>query len=445
MPHTSQVNPDPARPGPIDSAALTLLHELFPGRLAPSDRWGLGKVRALLATAGHPEQSFPAIHVGGTNGKGSVSAMVDSVLRTAGLEVGLYTSPHLVRFNERIRVSGVPVTDDVLARTARGLASAVDEVNPAFFELATAVALSAFRDAHVDVAVMEVGLGGRLDATNVVQPLVTAVTNIGLDHSDLLGETYASVAREKAGIAKPDVPFLTTEADPEVRRVLCERAEALGGLHKTFQRDQIRWVEQDGAFPQVEIPDTRWGPLRFRAPLRGGHQALNVLLATRMLECAPEAWGLSGQIVQEGFACASWPGRLDFRTARDRTWLFDIAHNPEGTQSLLDALPILAVDPPLTLLFGVLADKNWRSMLRVLAPVLGRVVLCEPPSVPPSRRWNPAEALAWLEDRGIDAVWDPDFAGAVDRVAGGEGPLLVTGSVHTVGDAFVELGIEPFP
>ena len=446
MSETAQAVPS-IGPGPVDSAALTVLHDLFPGRLAPSERWGLGKVRALLASAGNPERTFPTLHIGGTNGKGSVSAMVESVLRSAGYRTGLFTSPHLIDFNERIRVEGRPAPETILRDAASAFAAVVESENPAFFELAAAVAFRVFAEQQIDIAVVEVGLGGRLDATNVIDPLAVAVTNIGLDHSALLGNTHEAVAREKAGIAKPGIDFLTTETDAAVRATLCARAEALGARPASFGPAEIVWVEGGPSRgPRARVGETRWGPLEFVPALRGRHQALNTLLAIRLLERLPERFALTAETVVRGLEATRWPGRLDLRVREGRPWLFDIAHNPEGAVSLADSLGGFGLPRPCTLLFAVLADKEWRSMLPALAPHVERIVLCQPPSVPPSRRWNPMHAWEWIrETLGRDALLEPDFARAVALAGEGEGSCLVTGSVHTVGDTFDQMGIRPFP
>jgi len=373
--------------------------------------------------------------------------MVESVLRRAGYRTGLFTSPHLIDFNERIRVEGRPVSEEVLRHAAAAFGHVVESENPAFFELATAVAFRIFAEREIDIAVVEVGLGGRLDATNVIDPLATAVTNIGLDHSDLLGGTHDAVAREKAGIAKPGIGFLTTETDESVRATLCARAEALGGRPASYDRSEIEWIEGGpNARPRARVRQTRWGALEFEPALRGQHQALNVLLAIRLLETLPEGFVLSAADVVQGLEATRWPGRLDLRVRSGHPWLFDIAHNPEGARSLASSLDGFGLPQPCTLLFAVLADKDWMSMLPALSPKVEHVVLCEPPSVPPSRRWNPFVAQDWLrEELGREVVLEADFGRAVDLAGAGAGSCLVTGSVHTVGDTFHALGIEPFP
>ncbi|MCA9736458.1 MAG: bifunctional folylpolyglutamate synthase/dihydrofolate synthase [Gemmatimonadetes bacterium] len=395
---------------------------------------------------GRPERAFASVHVGGTNGKGSVSALVASALRAAGHRVGLYTSPHLVRFEERIQVDGRPLATDLLQSVAGRLAPAVDAFDPAFFEAATALAFTAFREEGVEIAVVEVGLGGRLDATNVLEPLIAGVTNVGLDHAEFLGDTHASVAREKAGIAKPDVPFLTTEADPSVRAVLMERARALGARTLAVDASELGDLRWTGRGLDARVERSGWGALDVWTPLPGAHQALNLLLAVRLLDLLPERWRPDRDALQQGLARTVWPGRLDLRTVRGRPWLFDVAHNAEGIEALARALPTFGLPRPTLALVGILGDKPWRSMLERLGPLVDRALLVEPPSAPASRRWVPRDVEAWRGRADLPGVvWGGDLAAMLDAVGPDVASVLVTGSAHTVGDAFGLLGIEPWP
>ncbi|MEZ4414242.1 MAG: Mur ligase family protein [Gemmatimonadota bacterium] len=431
--------------GPVDPATRTLLHELFPGRLAPAERWGLGKTRALLSAVGGPQRSFATVHVGGTNGKGSTSAMVASALSAAGHRVGLYTSPHLVRFNERIQVDGRPVADDVLARVADGFASVVDEVDPAFFELSTALAFKTFQELGVEIAVVEVGLGGRLDATNVLDPLAVGVTNVGLDHREYLGDTLESVAREKAGIAKRDTVFLTTASVPAVRSVLSARAEALGARVRILEPGELTVRSGEPLQLRAVLEESRWGSVELDLPLAGAHQALNLLLALRLLEALPDRWCPARHALVRGIHQTRWPGRLDLRRHDGSAWIFDIAHNPEGIEALARSLPDLGLELPLRAVVGILGDKDWRSMLEGLAPLAQRLFLTQPPSAG-GRRWNLEEVAGWVATRPwADRVEvAPEFTELLSSPHLRGGTALVTGSAHTVGDAFAVLGFEPF-
>ncbi len=302
-------------------------------------RMELDTMRAACARVGHPERALPVVHVAGTNGKGSVCAMVEAIARAGGLRTGLYTSPHLCRFAERIRVDGLPIDDTTLAP----LLSRALDVEPAlsFFEAATLAALLAFRDARVDVAVLEVGLGGRLDATNVVPaPRAAAITRIALDHTDRLGSTLADIAREKAGIAKPGLDIVLGPMPEDLRSVIDAVARSVGATTSTVDRV----------------------PAPARVGLDGDHQKDNARVAAVL----GARIGASPAAIAEGIAGARWPGRLE----RIGPFLLDAAHNPDGAEALARHVRALGLPPgEVGLIFGALADKDWRRMLDALTPL----------------------------------------------------------------------------
>ena len=421
-----------------------LLDRLFP-RLTGGIRWGLDRTRRLLSAVDDPHLDYPAIHIGGTNGKGSVAAMLESVLRSDGRRTGLYTSPHLVDFRERIRIAGAPIAEDALLDAARSLWPAVEAEAPSFFEAATVIAFLALSRARVDVAVVEVGMGGRLDSTNVVAPAVSVITNVTREHAQYLGDTIGEIAGEKAGIIKRGVPLVTGETDPEVLAVLERRAAEEGAEVHVVPAPAAR-IGRGGT--ELTL-DTVWGRLELRLPLAGRHQASNLAVAVRALELLPEPLRPSADAVVEGVAATEWPGRLQLERVGDATWLFDVAHNAAGVRSLLDSLPDLAPDPPLVALVGVLGDKDWDRMLPPLFERSDAVILAEPPSAPEGRRWDPEAVLATVAGgrrAAVAAEVVRPFAAAVaeaGRRAGG-GTVLCTGSVHTVGDAMLALGVAPF-
>src|SRR5688500_2691643 len=268
-----------AADAPLDYPRL--VRELFP-RLTGGIRWGLDRTQRMLADAGDPQRAYPVIHVGGTNGKGTVCAVAESVLRAAGLRTGLYTSPHLTSFRERVRVNGAPISEAALLASANRLWPSIEREAPSFFEATTAIAFDAFARAGVDVGVVEVGLGGRLDATTVVAPEVAVVTHVTIDHVDFLGSDPAGIAREKAGIAKPGVPFLTAEPDDALFAVMAEEAEKVGAvIHRMADRAEI--VEHGIGGTRFRAR-TLWGDVDALLPLAGAHQATNALLALRALE-----------------------------------------------------------------------------------------------------------------------------------------------------------------
>lgn len=417
-----------------------LLDRLFP-RLTGGIRWGLGRTRRLLAGCGDPHLSYPTLHIGGTNGKGSVAAMIEAVLRQDGPRTGLYTSPHLLDFRERIRIAGDPIEEAALLEVAGTLWPAIVEEAPSFFEATTAIAFLALARAGVDVAVVEVGMGGRLDSTNVVAPMVTAITNVARDHAQYLGVDLASIAGEKAGIVKAGVPLVTAERDPDVLAVLRARCTATGSPIHEVDVPGAR-VDRHGTAVELE---TVWGRVGLRVPLAGRHQAANLAVAVRVLELLPEPLRPRLESVVEGLSMTRWPGRLQVERVGDVDWVLDVAHNAAGVESLVTALPDLRPVRPLVALIGVMGDKDWDRMLPPLFDVADTVILAEPPSAPAERRWDPEAVLAAIGGMRPARVVRP-FAAAVREAAEAAvgGTVLCTGSVHTVGDALLALGIRPF-
>ncbi|MBI4503441.1 MAG: bifunctional folylpolyglutamate synthase/dihydrofolate synthase [Gemmatimonadetes bacterium] len=378
--------------------------------------WSLRPTQAILERLGHPERQFPVVHVGGTNGKGSVCHLVYRTLRQAGFRVGLYTSPHLVDVRERFIADERPIPEDAFSAWVDAILPAVEESGASFFEATTAVAFADFAARGVDIAVIEVGLGGRLDATNVVEPLVSVVTQIARDHTDYLGESLAGIAREKAGIAKPDRPLIIGETNPDLVGVMAEVARAAGARVVTV------------------APEARYGqPLGLYGPF----QRRNAAIAKRALEELPSGLRPSDECVSQAFAATSIPGRFDVRGK----WIFDVAHNSNGVDAMLEALAELQPRRPVHALVAILRDKDWRPMLRKLRHAVDRVWLTEPPTAPDERRWNLSEVVAAV---GPDFLVQSDFERALQDVQSGAARVLVTGSFHTVGDALARLpGFAP--
>ena len=367
---------------------------------------------------GHPERQFPTVHIGGTNGKGSTCAFAAAELAARGFRVGVYTSPHLVSVRERVVVDGVPIGEDAFAEWTSFLKPHIERVDASFFEAATALAFADLAARGADIAVVEVGMGGRLDSTNVLTPLVSAVTKIALDHTEYLGPDLASIAREKAGIAKPGVPFVTGERDPAVRRVLLDEAKRRGAT-------------------RVVLADTEAPPTRSLG-LRGAYQRANAWVALAALNELPPPFGPVGEHWPASFVDAYVPGRFEGRGR----WIFDVAHNPDGMDAVVAALREYRPPRPLHALVGIRNDKQWRAMLARLAPEVDRLVLTIAPSVAAERRWLAEEVAAWAGERAV--AWEPDFARAVETVQEGAETMLVTGSFHTVGDALARLpGFAP--
>ena len=393
-------------------------------------KFGLGTTRALLGELGNPEAVMPLVHVGGTNGKGSVCTLLASVLREAGWRVGLYTSPHLVSFRERIRVDGEPIGEEAVAMWTERLKPLIRRRAATFFEATTAIALADFAARGAEIGVIEVGLGGRLDSTNVIRPLVSAVTKIELDHMKYLGETLDSIATEKAGIAKPGAPFVIGETRSELVETLRREAKCFMARMDRSARPDIRVVP----------PEYRWeGPLS----LLGPHQRRNAAVAHGILMALPAPYRPTQAQVAAGFGVARIPGRLD----RHGQWLFDVAHNPDGIGALVRAIRALDPPRPLHALVSILGDKAWPEMLVLLDQVIDRGVLTLAPTAA-NRGWDIEWLRDWLRDPNrppARAAWTlvPDFREAIATAETGAATVLVTGSFHTVGDVMAVLGLAP--
>jgi len=380
-------------------------------------RPGLETTRRLLSSLGHPETAFSVIHVAGTNGKGSTAAFAESLLRAAGVRTGLYTSPHLSRFTERVRVDGVEIS----AATAAALLDEVFAIagEATFFEVVTAMALLAFARAGVKVAVLECGLGGRFDSTNVITaPLSTVVTGIAADHLDVLGPTLADVAREKAGIWKPGVPAVMACDDPAARLVLRSTATVVGAPISEWGVDLSLDEAGDYVGPG--------GPLgRLTVGLRGAHQRRNAGLALAAVSLAADRGGflISDENRRTGLRDVRWPARLEL-LAPDV--LVDAAHNAKGATSLAVELPAIAAGRPITLVVGVVADKDARAILAPLLPLAARIVCTTPPS---PRALSAGDLAALCQG---ETVSDPTEALATAR--DGRSLVVGCGSIFLVGE-----------
>jgi len=418
-------------------------------------RPGLETIRRLLELVGDPQTRVPTVHVGGTNGKGSTAAMLAAILRAAGYRTGLYTSPHLVSFTERIRVDGVPIGEGEVARLTAELSEAcagrfVESASlpppgqlphPTFFELTTAMAFLHFVRQGAAAAVIEVGMGGRLDATNVIRPRAALLTNVGFDHREYLGETVEEIAQEKAGIIKPSMPVLTTAdgAALEVfRRVAAERGAPLAAVAELY-RWRLRDAGISGIVFDLEGPGGRYEGLRI--PLPGRHQVGNAVLAVAAAKrLAADGFRVQPDAIREGLSAVRWPGRLQVLPGAPRI-ILDGAHNPPGAQALGEFLADRRGDlGRLVLVFGVLKDKDWRTMLPRLLPAADALVLTRPPS---DRREDP-EAIRATLPATLPVSVQPEVADAIAAardLAGPGGTVLVTGSLYTVSAALRALGL----
>ena len=366
-------------------------------------RPGLGRIRALLRTIGRPERAYPSIIVAGTNGKGSTSATLASILNAAGYRTGLYTSPHLVDIRERWMIGGAMIEPALLERSIELLRAASERIGitPTYFEALTLVAFIAFREAQCELAVLEVGMGGRLDATNVVRPIAAMITPIGFDHTEYLGTTLRKIAAEKAGVIHRGAIVLTSNDDPVVLNVLRKRAEKFGNAFH---------VVGDG----------------HATPLRGAFQERNVGLAVR----AARELGIAEDAIERGVAATKWRGRLEHATLAGKDLWIDGCHNAHAAEAIA---PFIAahVAPPRLLVFGIMNDKDVKRVAAVLFPLFEAIITTEP--YPP--RSTAAEKLAQLA-HGIDVIAEPDPRRALARaLASSQRSIVVAGSLYLAGAA----------
>ena len=387
-------------------------------------RFGLERITEALERLGRPQERFPAVHIAGTNGKGSTAAMVESCLRAAGVHAGLFTSPHLCRFTERIRVDGQEIGKrDVVRLAEQALAEGLT-----FFEVVTAMAICAFAEQGVDLAVMETGMGGRLDATNVVRPVVCVLTHVGLDHTEVLGPDLATVATEKAGIFKPGVPVVSAPPpSPEVEDVVRRRCAELEAPLYIMDRD-FR-LEVDGEDSVFRMDD--WTLRGFTPALPGTHQRQNAALCLAALGCLRRrGWRLEDDHVRRGLADVRWPGRLEWV---DDQHLLDGAHNPDGAEAL--ARELSSSGRRFCLVLGTNGPRDAAPLVEPLLALADQVVFTRPRS---DRALDP-EQLARMFPGAVAA---PDLAAAL-ALARADLPRLITGSLYLVGEARALLAGEP--
>ena len=412
-------------------------------------KFGLESIQILVESLGHPERAFRTVHVAGTNGKGSVTAMLDAALGAAGLRTGRYTSPHLLDLTERFVVDGRSVGRDALVEvvghlrdlTEKLLAAGALHAQPTFFEVTTAAALELFRRANVDIATLEVGLGGRLDSTNVITPVVAAITSIALDHERYLGNTIAAIAGEKAGVIKPGVPVVigrvSREADAVIDAVARERGATVVRAADGVVFERVR--QPPGAAPRIRLqtPARDYGDVTIA--LRGSHQIDNAIVAVRILELLDgKGIRVPTQAVVEGLMHVSWPGRLESRVLSDgRELIMDAAHNPAGAATLANYLGEAFDDKP-PLVFAAMSDKDIRGMFDALLPRVSAVVVTRTSS---SRSADPEvlgrHAVAVAPHASV--IVRPVLADALDSAWKLSPRIVVAGSIFLLADVMKHL------
>ncbi|KPJ75932.1 MAG: FolC bifunctional protein [Deltaproteobacteria bacterium SG8_13] len=394
---------------------------------------GLDTMRRLLDGLGHPEAAFQAIHVAGTNGKGSVAAMVASVLRQKGIRTGLYTSPHLVRFNERIVIDGRPINDHQVLQAYRRVRSAAQtDREPTFFECTTAMALAEFARCEVEWAIVETGMGGRLDATNILAPALSVITNISLEHREYLGNTIRAIAYEKAGIIKPDTPVVTGIRQPSaVAQVEAAAAKNRAPLFRLGKDFRVR-RHPNGSFTYSGI-DRTWQQMK--TSLAGSHQAENAGLALAACEVLHRlGLELSPDQIRSGLLQTSWPGRLEV-VSTEPFVLLDGAHNLTAARNLARHLQTRLSERSITLVVGILDDKPYRGMLQAMVPVCRKVIVTRPrigrglpvdTLLQVARKMNPrTQAVGDVKQALLQAM----------AAAGPNDAVVVAGSLYVVGEA----------
>ncbi len=398
--------------------------------------FGLTQVERILKAIGDPHREVQAIHIGGTNGKGSTAAMMASILQKEGYRVGLYTSPHLIQFTERIRVNGKEIEKEEVAALAGWMRERIEEadITPpfTFFDFTTAMALYYFTQRMVDLAVLEVGLGGRLDSTNIVDPLLSIITNISKDHEAYLGKSILKIAGEKAGIIKKGRPLITAATQPHVLRLFSKICRERGSLYFRVGKD-FRYIgTEDGDFHYEGLHRKLWG---LHLNLRGFHQVVNATTALGAMEVLEDlGYPVSADAMVEGLREVGWPGRLEIVTSSPKVVL-DGAHNPAGALVLRESLKKAFQYQHLILIIGVMKDKDIESILHLLAPLADHIILTKPNN---DRAATPALLKKALGKNGKRAEIIEDLKEAIERglsITGQEDLLCITGSLYTVGEA----------
>jgi dihydrofolate synthase/folylpolyglutamate synthase len=386
---------------------------------------GLDRIAEAAEIRGHPERALRYVHVAGTNGKGSVSAMLESVLRAAGYRTGQFASPHLQRYVERVRIDGRPISEREAAKRIEELRADTRLPPLSFFEYTTLLAFEAFRDACCDIVVLEVGLGGRLDSTNIVTPEASVITNISLEHQRILGDTLAKIAREKAGVLKPGVPCIVGARGTSVRRAISARASAL--------HSPLRWIDHDFESEwhdrslSVRVGDRQWTGLRLG--LRGNYQGDNAACAlATLVELGECGFDVSDEHIHTGLKRAKWPGRLEWHSGHP-AFLFDAAHNATGCETLARYLDEREFPGRVVLLFGAMRDKDHRRMLAAFDGRVDRRIY----TAPEIDRSEPPGRLAKLRD-GTVARSVRDAVARAKRAAGSNGLVVTAGSIFLVSE-----------
>jgi len=423
---------------------MALGRELAAPQQARVQKFGLENIATLAEALGNPHRSAPCVHIAGTNGKGSTAAMLDSILRAAGMRTGLYTSPHLERINERIRIDGEDISDEAFAATWTRVQSAIESLlangklpaHPTYFECITAMAFVAFAESDVDFAIYEVGLGGRLDSTNIVQPEVAVITSIDFDHEDFLGHSIEEIATEKAGIIKPGVVAVSSVERPEARAVILRRSSMLGV--RLVEVDESWGIKEthvsDGCYRAVVTSLDSHKKLELEPPLPGRFQIRNALAAaTAAKMLAERSFAISDEAIEQGIRTARWPGRLERLQEHPAVYL-DGTHNPSGARELLRFWEENFKGKRIVLVYGAMRDKAVDEIAGLLFPAAGFVIFTEPHQPRAISAPLLAEMTRHLA-RESTVVRDPGEAlERAIQMASPQDAVFATGSLYLVGD-----------
>lgn len=455
-------------------------------------KFGLLNTRQILKAIGDPHLGLNVIHVAGTNGKGSTASMVSAILKSAGYRVGLYTSPHLVDLSERFQINGTPISKERLTREAGEIKRAIDHITfsesyPTYFEALTCLAFSYFSKEQVDFAIMEVGMGGRLDATNVCMPRMAVITNISLDHQEYLGNTLDEIAGEKAGIIKPGCPVVCGVEEHDIMTVIAARCRAMDAtlynISELYNYKEVfpvarttsyagkdpakdKWgmdingdispinpekyqVKSERVVPKINIYRNKRHYLTIKTALQGRFQIKNILTVLEVIErLKAQGITIDKAMIREGLRHTTWPGRMQLISRRP-FMILDGAHNPEAAASIMEAIKAQFKYRALILVLGILRDKDILGICNALISRADKIILTSP-------KYKRASSVEELQEiikdhidiEGKECLLVPEITGALKmakEIASREDLILVTGSLYTVGEAMWGLGIKPYP
>jgi dihydrofolate synthase/folylpolyglutamate synthase len=412
---------------------------------------GLEKPKEILSLLGNPHESFSSIHVAGTNGKGSVSAMIASIFTAYGFKVGLFTSPHLVSFTERIRVNNEQISECEVISLTEEIRTQISNFkyqiqNPTFFEFVTAMAFLYFSRKNVDLAVIETGMGGRLDATNIINPKISVITKISYDHKEFLGNTIEKIAYEKAGIIKEGIPVVSADQEPEAERVLIETAKKRSSSFFIYGKDFTGEINNSNIYGlSFNYRDKRISIKDIYCPLPGRHQLINASVSIKAASEVIRSLGkkIDERLIKKGIENTKWRGRLEI-VKKDPLIIVDGAHNPNAAETLSDFIKDYLRDYKLTLIIGVMADKDVEGIIKPLLPHASKIIFTSPEY---ERALNPQKLSQIASAMGYPSLVAKSIKESLEiamdkkqMVNDKKQVILITGSFYTVGEALEKMG-----